>query len=304
LSTSKQEVVQTILRENGRTFWLASFLLPKTTAEKATDLYAFCRISDDLADDYQAGNEAKLESLKLFFNRESDSLTSFEDWQRALFKRVRSNTRSLEACVALIEGIQSDLNEAHFTRDRELLRYSYAVAGTVGIIMAELMQSKSALAIYHAIDLGIAMQLTNISRDVLEDAKRGRRYIPCEVPVESIAHCKRVEDVKDSIVSVISLSNQYYRSGLTGLPYLPRIVRPCIYIMARIYSEIGHEILRRRVDWSGCRAVVSPLRKTWIVLSSLPYCFWLLLKAYPSSSHLAHEKSLHKELDQLPMVHL
>ncbi len=61
----------------GRTFWLASFLLPKTTAEKATDLYAFCRISDDLADDYQAGNEAKLESLKLFFNRESDSLTSF-----------------------------------------------------------------------------------------------------------------------------------------------------------------------------------------------------------------------------------
>ncbi|MBL6805762.1 MAG: phytoene/squalene synthase family protein [Pseudomonadales bacterium] len=303
MSDSKQEVVQAILRENGRTFWLASFFLPKASAEKATDLYAFCRIADDLADDYQAGNEEKLESLRLFFRRESDCLTLFEEWQQFLFNRVRSNTRALNACVALIEGIQSDLSEAHFTQDRELLRYSYAVAGTVGIIMAELMQSRSEVATYHAIDLGIAMQLTNISRDVLEDAKRGRRYIPCEVPVESIARSKCTDTVKASIVSVITLSNRYYRSGLAGLPYLPRIVRPCIYIMGRIYSEIGNEILRRGVDWSGHRAVVSPLRKTRIILSSLPYCFWLLLKSYPSSSRLVHEQSLHTELGQLPGVH-
>mgnify|MGYP001032098628 FL=1 len=303
MSAKKQEMAQTILRENGRTFWLASFFLPKASAEKATDLYAFCRIADDLADDYQVDNEKKLESLRLFFSRESDCLTLFEEWQQSLFNRVRSNTRSLAACVALIEGIQSDLIEAHFTHDRELLRYSYAVAGTVGIIMAELMQSKSEVATYHAIDLGIAMQLTNISRDVLEDAKRGRRYIPCEAPVESIARSKCTDKVKASIVSVITLSNRYYRSGLAGLPYLPRIVRPCIYIMARVYSEIGNEILRRRVDWSGRRAVVSPLRKTWIILSSLPYCFLLLLKAYPSASRLVHEQSLHAELDQLPRVH-
>ena len=224
----------------------------------------------------------------------------FSEWQQALFIRVRANTRSLQACVALIEGIQSDLEEAQFTEDRELLRYAYSVAGTVGIIMAELMQSKSEAATYHAIDLGVAMQLTNIARDVLEDAQRGRRYIPCETPVASIALGERDEAVKASIASVITLSKFYYRSGLAGLLYLPRIVRPCIYIMARTYSEIGGEILRNRINWSGPRSVVSPLRKTWIVLSSLPYCLWLLVKPYPALSSSTHEKSLHFELNELP----
>ena len=302
MNAGHEENVRAILRENGRTFWLASFFLPKASAQKATDLYAFCRIADDLADDYQPGNEAKLESLSRFFSNASDSLECFSDWQPALFARVRANTRSLQACVALIEGIQSDLDEAHFTADRELLRYAYSVAGTVGIVMAELMQSKSEAATYHAIDLGIAMQLTNIARDVLEDAQRGRRYIPCATPVASIALGEHDEAVKASIVSVINLSKFYYRSGLAGLLYLPRIVRPCIYIMARIYSEIGTEILRNRVDWSGPRSVVSPLRKTWIVLSALPYCLWLLSKSYPASSSSNHEKSLHFELNELPGI--
>ena len=300
LNADQEENVRAILRENGRTFWLASFFLPKANAEKATDLYAFCRIADDLADDYQPGNEAKLDSLSRFFSKAIDSLDCFSEWQQALFIRVRANTRSLQACVALIEGIQSDLEEAQFTEDRELLRYAYSVAGTVGIVMAELMQSKSEAATYHAIDLGVAMQLTNIARDVLEDAQRGRRYIPCETPVASIALGECDEAVKASIVSVITLSKFYYRSGLAGLLYLPRIVRPCVYIMARTYSEIGGEILRNRIEWSGPRSVVSPLRKTWIVLSSLPYCLWLLVKPYPALSSSSHEKSLHFELDELP----
>ena len=302
MNARNEENVRAILRENGRTFWLASFFLPKASAEKATDLYAFCRIADDLADDYQPGNEAKLESLSRFFSKASDSLVGFSEWQQALFIRVRANTRSLQACVALIEGIQSDLDEAQFTEDRELLRYAYSVAGTVGIVMAELMQSKSEAATYHAIDLGVAMQLTNIARDVLEDAQRGRRYIPCATPVALIALGERDEAVKASIVSVITLSKAYYRSGLAGLLYLPRIVRPCIYIMARTYSEIGAEILRNRIEWSGPRSVVSPLRKTWIVFSSLPYCLWLLVKKSPTVSFSTHEKSLHVELNELPGI--
>ena len=300
MNARNEENVRAILRENGRTFWLASFFLPKASAEKATDLYAFCRIADDLADAYQPGNEAKLESLSRLFSKASDSLVGFSEWQQALFIRVRANTRSLQACVALIEGIQSDLDEAQFTEDRELLRYAYSVAGTVGIVMAELMQSKSEDATYHAIDLGVAMQLTNIARDVLEDAQRGRSYIPCKTPVASIELGECVEAVKPSLVSVITLSKFYYRSGLAGLLYLPRIVRPCIYIMARTYSEIGGEILRNRINWSGPRSVVSPLRKTWIVLSSLPYCLWLLVKPYPALSSSTHEKSLHFELNELP----
>jgi phytoene synthase len=144
------------------------------------------------------------------------------------------------------------------------------------------------------------MQLTNIARDVLEDAQRGRRYIPCDTPVALVALGEHDEAVKTSIASVITLSKFYYRSGLAGLLYLPRIVRPCIYIMARTYSEIGAEILRNRVDWSGPRSVVSPLRKTWIVLSSLPYCLWLLVKKSPAASSSTHEKSLHFELNELP----
>jgi len=108
--------------------------------------------------------------------------------------------------------------------------------------------------------------------------------------------------VKASIVSVITLSKAYYRSGLAGLLYLPRIVRPCIYIMARTYSEIGAEILRNRIEWSGPRSVVSPLRKTWIVFSSLPYCLWLLVKKSPTVSFSTHEKSLHVELNELPGI--
>ena len=144
--------------------------------------------------------------------------------------------------------------------------------------------------------------VTNIARDVLEDAQRGRRYIPCETPVASIALGERDEAVKASIVSVITLSKAYYRSGLAGLLYLPRIVRPCIYIMARTYSEIGAEILRNRIEWSRPRSVVSPLRKTWIVFSSLPYCLWLLVKKSPTVSFSTHEKSLHVELNELPGI--
>ena len=164
------------LAKNGESFHWAKKFLGKKTGEDAAGLYAFCRLLDDMADgDIENGPQRLLQIRNAFFENHStkdSALVAFEPL-------MKKHDFPEEVIVALIDGLLSDQEEYVEMKDeQDLLRYAYRVAGTVGILMCKVLGCDNPIAHAHAIDLGIAMQLTNIARDVLEDAQMGRRYIP------------------------------------------------------------------------------------------------------------------------------
>ena len=162
-----------VLKTHGRSFHFASHILGRRHADRAARLYAFCRHLDDLADDatdLDAANAA-LDATRFALKTGYASDPVVMD-----FIILASEARMpLEPTLHLIDGLQQDLQEVALTSQAELIRYAYRVAGTVGLMMCAVLDTHEAEAMPHAIDLGIAMQLTNIARDVGEDARMCRR---------------------------------------------------------------------------------------------------------------------------------
>ena len=166
-----------LLERHGKSFHWARYFLGKEAAKKATRLYAFCRYLDDIADDTQYDNQDELLDIKNSLNSASnldDKDPQIESFQK-LHKIVNFN---LFAINDLIDGLITDQQDVCINNEELLIQYAYRVAGTVGLMMAAILNAQSKRAFPFAIDLGIAMQLTNIARDVLEDAENHRRYIP------------------------------------------------------------------------------------------------------------------------------
>ena len=201
-----------VMHKYGKSFYWASFFLGKKHTSNAAVLYEFCRFLDDLAD----GNEKnKAERL----NEIATAIASNKDLSKPCIRNFltlsKNNEISVQPALELISGMQMDQTVFELKTERELLRYSHAVAGTVGVMMCKLLGCKEKDAYAFAVDLGIAMQLTNIARDVLEDANMGRRYIPEEwlsnsISVTEIAIAK--SDIKktiaDSIKTFLKLSEK------------------------------------------------------------------------------------------------
>ena len=289
------------LRQHGRTFWLASFFLPRDQAAKATELYAFCRLMDDVADDNTHENQHLLGKFSEYFNNTSDLPDTLGVTERELIVTIKTSGLDINIIQELFSGLKADLGSIEFTEQSQLLRYAYAVAGTVGILMSKIMQCHDKEAEYHAVDLGMAMQLTNIARDVLEDARLGRKYIPMNLSIETIKTKKSNENVTQNLDEVIQLSEIYYQSGLKGLLYLPRKMRPCVYIMAILYRAISRKLKNNGFNWQDGRTVVSPFEKTWLVICALPFCLWLLASPkFKSTKIKTHQVDLHKDLRDLP----
>lgn len=292
------------LRQNGRTFWLASFFLPRKQATKATQLYAFCRLIDNVADDLNYNNQNILLELKEYFHTETHVPETLTATEQELIATIKAADFDTDIIQELLSGLIGDLGETEFVSRRQLLRYAYAVAGTVGILMSKIMQRHKREAEFHAIDLGIAMQLTNIARDILEDAELGRKYIPMRSSIEEIKTKQLNNDVTQNLDIVINLSEVYYQSGLEGLTYLPRKMRPCVYIMAILYRAISRKLKNNGLAWQLGRTVVSPIEKTWLVVRSLPFCLWLMVIPAPRlNTTRTHQGNLHRDLNGLPGTH-
>ncbi|MDG1953094.1 MAG: phytoene/squalene synthase family protein [Gammaproteobacteria bacterium] len=299
-----------ILAKHGRTFWLASFFLPRKTAKEATHLYAFCRFVDDLADEVESTPSKKEETvtkLKLllaYFSGKTQNLLTLPDHERTYIDELRPLHLPQDPIIHLLEGVLQDTEDTVlFTNQKMLLRYAYRVAGTVGILMTKLLGVESKLAIFHAIDLGIAMQLTNIARDVQADAAISRRYLPIEIPIQDIKEGTQREVISSSIKEILALSEQYYKSGIAGLAYLPSRVRPGIYLMTILYREIGRLLLRRGVPWDEGRVIVSRIRKFSLCIAALPHCLQLLFKTQKQKNIPDHHQSLHASLSLLSGSH-
>tara|TARA_B100001540_G_C15750642_1_gene616829 strand:+ start:283 stop:1134 length:852 start_codon:yes stop_codon:yes gene_type:complete len=213
-----------------KSFNWAGFFLPKKIYIKCSALYDFCRTVDNIAD--ETGNfEIKKTNLlnfkKSFNNKEYDNPIIKNMWK--LIEDYKISTKIIND---LFNGVESDLKEKiQISSEKDLLIYSYRVAGTVGLMMAKILDVKNKVALKSAIDLGIAMQLTNISRDVIEDAKNNRSYISADF---------------DSIKKTIKLADLFYESSFTSIKEIPFSFRFAILVARRVYRQIGHKILKKK----------------------------------------------------------
>ena len=213
-----------------KSFNWAGFFLPKKTYEKCSALYDFCREADNIADDENKIEVKKDNFIKFrnnFVNKNYDDPVIKNMWN--LINEFSISTKIVDD---LFEGINSDIKEnVKLNSKKELLIYSYRVAGTVGLMMAKILNVHKEQSLKSAIDLGIAMQLTNISRDVMEDKKNNRFYIN-----------ESFEDIK----TTIKLSEKFYENSFYSIKEIPLSFRFSILVARRVYRKIGYKILNKQ----------------------------------------------------------
>ena len=213
-----------------KSFNWAGFFLPKKTYEKCSALYDFCREADNIADDANKIEIKKDNFIKFrnnFVNKNYDDPVIKNMWD--LINEFSISTKIVDD---LFEGINSDIKEnVKLNSKKELLIYSYRVAGTVGLMMAKILNVHKEQSLKSAIDLGIAMQLTNISRDVMEDKKNNRFYIN-----------ESFEDIK----TTIELSEKFYENSFYSIKEIPLSFRFSILVARRVYRKIGYKILNKQ----------------------------------------------------------
>ncbi len=213
-----------------KSFSWAGFFLPKQTLEKCSALYDFCRVADNIAD-----NDEKIENKeKKFGHFENDfNQKNFNNPViKSMWDLIEEFNISLKIVQDLLVGIKSDIKDkVKLNSKKDLLIYSYRVAGTVGLMMAKILKVNKKGSLKAAIDLGIAMQLTNISRDVVEDSKNNRFYIN--------------ENFKE-ISSTIGLANNFYENSFYSIKDIPLHFRFSILVARRVYKKIGYKILNKK----------------------------------------------------------
>ena len=269
------------IKSEGKSFYWASFFLPKKNRIAASRLYSICRYLDDVADNSKLDTSSQIKNI---FNQikenESSEINIF-------FKK---NNINLGILKDLIDGLISDQQNVRVTDEKELIDYSYKVAGTVGLMMLPIINTKDAEARKHAIDLGIAMQLTNIARDVYEDAKMNRLYLPKEwlgqVSISDLIDIKLDDQKKKlielSIKNLIELSDKFYANGFSGMKFIPLRTRLAIFFAAKIYKGIGEKIKSGGYVYKLERVYLNKLEKLWITIISIPEFLFLknIFKSY------------------------
>ena len=213
-----------------KSFNWAGFFLPKKTYKKCSALYDFCRVVDNIADD-----DEKLEVKEKKFNKfENDfhQKNIKDPIIKNMWDLIDEFNISLKVVQDLLMGIKSDIRDiVKLNSKKELLIYSYRVAGTVGLMMAKILKVTKKSSLKSAIDLGIAMQLTNISRDVIEDSKNKRFYIN-----------KNFEEIS----STINLADNFYENSFYSIKDIPMSFRFSILVARRVYRKIGLKIINTK----------------------------------------------------------
>lgn len=256
-----------LLRDGSKTFYAASFLLPRWLREPASALYAFCRLADD-AIDVDGGSVPAIERLRDRLDRAYHGRPSTSAIDRTFAATVRIFNVPRELPEALIAGLEWDARGRRYETLCELNAYAARVAGTVGAMMAVLMGVRSPQLVARACDLGIAMQLTNIARDVGEDARNGRIYLPLSWMREAgidpnawLTDPRFTPELGRVIARLLDAADDHYARADAGIACLPASCRPGIRVARTLYAEIGHQLRRNGYDSVTSRTVVSAQRK-------------------------------------------
>lgn len=261
-----------VIRTHARSFYLASHLLPTGVRHGAYALYAFCRHADDAID--LAGPDGQTRRLfDLSARLEQIYEGSPGDPVDRAFQRVVRQARIPRALPeALLEGLAMDCRPQAFEHEQALTLYAFRVASSVGLMMTLLMGVRHPEAWLRAAHLGVAMQLTNIARDVGEDARRGRVYLPrtlCDEagldPAELGAAERASPACQEAVRRLLARAEAHYTAAEAGIALLPRDCRLAIASSRYLYAGIGHELAKRGHDPLAGRARVPTPRKLWLL---------------------------------------
>ena len=219
-----------LLSKHAKSFNWAGFFLSKETYKKCSFLYDFCRTLDDIADE-EINLEAKRKKFLDFKSNFKNK--NYSDYIiKNIWELLEKENISSKIAEDLFDGVESDLqDEVKINNKKELFVYSYRVAGTVGLMMSKILKVKHKDSLKGAIDLGIAMQLTNIARDVVEDKKRNRFYIKHDF---------------NSIKETIEIADTFYESSFPAIKAVPLASRFSIMVARRVYRKIGYNILNKK----------------------------------------------------------
>jgi len=267
-----------------KSFNWAGFFLPKIKYKNCSALYDFCRTVDNIVDDdgnLDLKKKNLIEFKKKFFEKDFSSSKIEKMWN--LINEFSISTKIIED---LFDGVETDLEEkVKLNSRKDLLIYSYRVAGTVGLMMAKILRVNSERGLNSAIDLGIAMQLTNIARDVIEDKKRNREYIDHDII---------------TIKETLKLADMFYNSSFNSIREIPISCRFAILVARRVYRQIGYEILKKKdlEDYERAGKIfvtnVGKIKQTF--LSLFDFIILIFLKPVNNSYNLRHE-DIKKEIN-------
>lgn len=263
-----------LIRGGSRTFHAASLLLPRRVRQPAYALYAFCRMADDSVD--LGGAVDTLDSLRERLARAYQGVPLPLPADRALADAVARFAIPRALPEALLEGFAWDAAGRRYENLGDLRAYASRVAGSVGAMMAILMGVRDDTAIACACDLGIAMQFSNIARDVGEDARAGRLYLPLQWLRDSgidpdawMARPVFGPAIAAVVERLLAAADWHYAQADAGITRLPAACRPSIAAARMLYAEIGREVARRDHDSVSARAVVPARRKLWLLVRTV-----------------------------------
>ena len=275
---------QSLISKHAKSFSWAGFFLSKETFKKCSVLYDFCRTIDDIADEDNLLDfkKRKFSEFKSEFKNKKFSNNIIKNIHDLLEKENISH----KIINDLFDGVETDLKSAvNLSTRKDLLIYSYQVAGTVGLMMAKILKVKDQKSLRCAIDLGVAMQLTNIARDVVEDKERNRVYI---------------KDDFNSISETIILADVFYQSSFPAIRNIPVFSRFAILVARRIYKKIGNEILSQKnikAYNNAGKIYVSDLSKIIETFLSLFDFFKLFFEDSKDREKQNEHIMLHEEID-------
>jgi phytoene synthase len=289
------------LRLHGKSFAFAGRFLSPTHLDDAACLYAFCRALDDGVD-----HAANSEQARHYLGQVETELrrgTSSQPDVQAFLDLAERKQIDLDVVYQLIAGQHSDLDTVRMRDDAALKRYSYQVAGTVGILMCHALDAADRQAYLFAIDLGIGMQLTNIVRDIREDAAADRIYLPATligdrdpdwIDQQCLEHGAALQQ---AVQTLLAEADRYYQSGESGLAFLPPRARFAIFVAARLYHAIGQRIQARQHHVGPHRTIIPWPRKLAIAAASLrTYRAHQYYRERPTT----HDATLHHGFAGLP----
>ena len=243
-----------VIHHHSRSFAFASRLLPAHVRSDVQKLYAWCRWCDDAVDSTSSPAEARrrIGALRRDIERIYEGEPTEHEASKWLADLVRKHSIRQEYPSALLDGMAFDIRLIQIENRGDLLAYCQRAAGVVGLMLCQIFgvddqsacKHATAQAREHAMALGIAMQLTNIARDVLEDSMRGRCYLPKSWLPKGI-HSSSDREIRQEVEQILGLADEYYDKAHRGMHFLPRSIRPAIRIAAAIYREIGMEVQRR-----------------------------------------------------------
>ena len=280
-----------------KSFNWAGFFLPKNVYQDCSKLYAFCRVLDDIVDEksnlelrIKRINEIKNILNKTYELDNNDRNTLDQNEYEIIMKDmiILAENNNIKRIILndLIEGVESDLKPKVYLRSvKDLIIYSYGVAGTVGLMMAKILNVNDTRSLKGAIDLGIAMQLTNIARDVIEDKKMNRQYIKPDF---------------ENIEATLKLADMFYESSFTSIKKIPFKYRFAIIVARRVYRQIGRKILQKKsmesYEKSG-KIYVNNFGKIYQTILSLFDFMFLYLKDVESHQRIKEHEIIREEIN-------